>query len=469
MRARNYHDAVIYYVRALRENPAMVGTIARSLEIVRKKYRSGRLAAPKPRAAICGLSLGDGVEEYINTLALIYQNFADVEIIGKPAASHGSKPSIVAVGFRIERCSFSIDKKKAFLPQAINMVLAQPYDIVHLCKPTASNILLGVLFKLIWDARILIDIDADESLTDDLNLSLVSGEGSFNTWLENFSGRDWLSMSQRPSLGFGAMEVASEQLHLEDPVAPSSQGGDEHSKELSQFLEGIIRREVSKLADPAKNNSITIGQLTLLADDTKILDFMRGDRTRVGGKPYQSATPQVDIVVPVYNALQDVQRCLESLTRCTDDLLVRVIVVNDGSDLPTSDWLRKYCGTKANFQLIEQPHNSGYTKAVNVGLRAATAPYVITQNSDTIVTAGWLVGLIRCMKSNPRLGIVGPLSNAASWQNVPDLYDGQGAFAVNELPGEMTPADMAMVVAQASQRSYPRTPFINGFCFKTSN
>jgi GT2 family glycosyltransferase/glycosyltransferase involved in cell wall biosynthesis len=468
MRARDYQAAVIYYVRALRENPAMVGTIAPSLAIVRKKYRTGRHAAPKPRAAVCGLSLGDGVEAYLNTLALIYQNFADVEIIDKTAESLRPKPSIVAARSRIERRSFSIDKQTAFLPQAINIVLAQPYDIVHLCKPTASNILLGVLFKLIWDARILIDVDHDEPLTDDLNLSLVSGEGSFNTWLENFSGRDWLSISQRLSLGFSAMAVASEQLHLEDPAAPSIQGGEENSSELSQLAGSSIQREISKLADPAKNNSITIGQLTLLADDTKILDFMRGDRTRVGDKPYQSATPQVDIVVPVYNALQDVQRCLESLARCTDDLLVRVIVVNDGSDLPTSDWLRKYCGTKANFQLIEQPHNSGYTKAVNVGLRAATAAYVITQNSDTIVTAGWLTGMVRCMKSNPKLGIVGPLSNAASWQNVPDLYDEQGAFAVNELPGDMSPGGMAVVVAQASQRSYPRTPFINGFCFMIS-
>ena len=468
MRARNYKDAVAYYVRAVRENPAMVRNIVRNLEISRRKYRNDRQAAPKPRAAVCNLVVGQGFEEPLNTLALIYQKYAEVEIIGNPVQSRRSKPSSVADGSCIEYHSFSIDKQKPILPQAIDMVLAQPYDIVHLCKPTASNILLGVLFKLIWDARILLDVDDDEPLNDDLNLSLFSGDYSLRWWLVSFSGSDWISIAQRPKLGFGAMAVASNQLHLEDHVAPISQGGDEHSKELSQFLEGIIQREISNLADPARNSSNASGELALLSDDTKILDFIRGDRTSGADSTYQSATPQVNVVVPVYNALEDVQRCLESLVRCTDDLLVHVIVVNDGSDLPTSDWLRKYCATKANFQLIEQPHNSGYTKAVNVGLRAATAPYVITQNSDTIVTVGWLVGLIRCMKSNPRLGIVGPLSNAASWQNVPDLYDGQGAFAVNELPGEMTPADMAMVVAQTSQRSYPRTPFINGFCFMIS-
>ncbi|MDP2073515.1 glycosyltransferase [Hydrogenophaga sp.] len=176
----------------------------------------------------------------------------------------------------------------------------------------------------------------------------------------------------------------------------------------------------------------------------------------------------IDIVVPVFNALEDVKVCLASLQNHTDGFQVRVIVVNDGSDQATTQWLREFCEGKQLFSLIEHPTNSGYTRAVNSGLKASTAPYVITQNSDTIVSDGWLTGLIRCMRSAPNIGIVGPLSNAASWQNVPALRDASGGYAVNELPAGLDVDGMARIVARASVRAYPRLPFINGFCFMIS-
>lgn len=178
-----------------------------------------------------------------------------------------------------------------------------------------------------------------------------------------------------------------------------------------------------------------------------------------------NSTATIDIVVPVFNALEDVQRCLHSLERNTDGYRVKVIVVNDGSEHDTTAWLRQWCHGRALFTLIEHPKNAGYTRAVNTGLRASAGDYVITQNSDTIVTPGWLRGMVRCMQSDPKIGVVGPLSNAASWQNVPTLRDATGSFAVNDIPNGLDADGMASVVAQASARSYPRMPFVNGFCF----
>lgn len=172
----------------------------------------------------------------------------------------------------------------------------------------------------------------------------------------------------------------------------------------------------------------------------------------------------VDIVVPVFNALSDVQRCLLSIDARRDGCEVRTIVVNDGSDAETGLWLRAFCD-KAGFELIEHEGNKGYTRAVNTGLRASTAPYVVTLNSDTVVTRGWLKGLLRCMGSADNIGIAGPLSNAASWQNVPDLLGKDGTFAVNALPEDVSPDEMAAMVGRVSTRAYPRMSFINGFCF----
>lgn len=173
----------------------------------------------------------------------------------------------------------------------------------------------------------------------------------------------------------------------------------------------------------------------------------------------------IDIVVPVYNAFEDVQQCLEAIERNTDGFKVNVYIVNDGSEAPTTEWLRAFCQNKPMFILTENEKNKGYTPTVNVGLRQCKGDYIVTLNSDTIVTKGWLSGLVRCFKANPSLGVVGPLSNAASWQNVPILLDDKNQFAVNELPKGWSPDDMASLVRRASKCFYPQVPFVNGFCF----
>lgn len=176
----------------------------------------------------------------------------------------------------------------------------------------------------------------------------------------------------------------------------------------------------------------------------------------------------VDVIIPVYNALEDVKNCLRSLDVNTDQFRVNAIIVNDKSDEVTTGWLREFCAGKPLFTLIEHPENRGYTKAINTGLSRSQADYVVTLNSDTIVTKGWLEGLVRCIRSDQKLGIVGPLSNAASWQNVPDLLDENKQFAVNDIPLDMTPDEMAELVCDASHHTYPRVPFVNGFCFMMS-
>jgi GT2 family glycosyltransferase/glycosyltransferase involved in cell wall biosynthesis len=171
----------------------------------------------------------------------------------------------------------------------------------------------------------------------------------------------------------------------------------------------------------------------------------------------------VDVIVPVYDALEDVERCLTSALANTS-ASVRLIVVNDASGPETSELLRAFAERSPRIHLVENASNLGYTRAANVGLRLSSAPYVVLLNSDAIVSAGWLEGLLRCATSAEPIGIVGPLSNAATWQSVPELRDATGRFAVNSLPEGVGVADMASLVARCSSRAYPRAPFLNGFC-----
>ncbi len=171
----------------------------------------------------------------------------------------------------------------------------------------------------------------------------------------------------------------------------------------------------------------------------------------------------VDIVVCVYNALEDVMRCLRSIERETTTAH-RLIIVDDGSDVPTMLALQDFACGKPWVALKRNDQTLGYTKSANIGLANSTASWCVLMNSDTIVTPGWLEGMIACAASDPATGFVGPLSNAASWQSVPETKDAAGGWMVNALPPGMEPADVSDVVREVSSQSYPKAPLLNGFC-----
>ncbi len=187
--------------------------------------------------------------------------------------------------------------------------------------------------------------------------------------------------------------------------------------------------------------------------------FIEVERTIPPVQPHQAS---VDIIVCVHDALTDVQSCLESIVRYTTPPY-RLILVDDGSAQPTRAYLDDFALSQAAL-LLRNEHSRGYTRAANQGLHASSANYVILLNSDTIVSPQWLDRIFTCIESDPHIGLVGPLSNTASWQSIPKIYNAEGDWAENPLPEGFSVADMGQLAATYSGRVYPRISFLNGFC-----
>lgn len=174
-------------------------------------------------------------------------------------------------------------------------------------------------------------------------------------------------------------------------------------------------------------------------------------------------TSSVDIVVCVHNAPDDIKNCLQSIHAYTLPPF-RIIIVDDGSAEITQKYLADYAAAQGCV-LHRNEVAGGYTKAANCGLRLSDAEYVILLNSDTVVSPYWLERMLNCADSDPAIGLVGPLSNTASWQSVPEVFDAVGDWTINTLPMGMSIQDFANEVARESSRIYPQVGFINGFCF----
>lgn len=171
----------------------------------------------------------------------------------------------------------------------------------------------------------------------------------------------------------------------------------------------------------------------------------------------------VSVVVCVFNALEDVKELLISLWN-NRSFPYEIILVDDGSDAPTKEYLEYYSDI-TGCQLVRHEQSWGYTRSANDGLRRAKSDYVVLLNSDTIVTSKWIEKMLEVFLKYPDTGIVGPLSNSATYQNIPHLHDFEtGKWIKNTLPDGFNVELMNYTIEMNSKEDYPIVPALNGFC-----
>lgn len=178
-----------------------------------------------------------------------------------------------------------------------------------------------------------------------------------------------------------------------------------------------------------------------------------------GGRP-----KHVNIVVPVHNAVDDVRGCLESVIMNTNLRTHKLIIVDDASDEETAGHVREVAAD-VGAVLIRREVQGGFGVAANAGIEACWLPWVVLLNSDTIVGPGWVERLVDCGSTDERIGIVGPWSNAASWQSVPELVDAEGGWSVNPSIGPEDVEEINRRLARRGLRLHPKVPLVNGFCY----
>jgi GT2 family glycosyltransferase len=112
----------------------------------------------------------------------------------------------------------------------------------------------------------------------------------------------------------------------------------------------------------------------------------------------------LSIVIVSYNARGDLERCLASLHTPPPALTFEIIVVDNASSDGSAEAARRW----PQVRVIESPENRGFAAASNTGIRAGGAALVLLLNSDTIVPRGAIDELVRAIRSQPDIAVVGP-------------------------------------------------------------
>lgn len=126
-------------------------------------------------------------------------------------------------------------------------------------------------------------------------------------------------------------------------------------------------------------------------------------------------TRTTSIIIPTYNGLPMLATCVGAIRQYTDSPY-EIIVVDNAS----TDGTDSYC-IKERIPFISLPVNRGFPVACNIGLSAAGGDDLLLLNNDVTVTANWLSNMLAALHSRPDVGLVGPVTNAASGRQKVDF------------------------------------------------
>ncbi len=108
----------------------------------------------------------------------------------------------------------------------------------------------------------------------------------------------------------------------------------------------------------------------------------------------------VSVVVPVYNSVQYLQQCVDSiLTQTVQD--IELILVNDGSTDGSAALCDAIAAQDARVLVIHQPENLGVSAARNRGIEAAQGKYLYFSDADDYLSPTALAFLSNLLETHP--------------------------------------------------------------------
>ena len=166
------------------------------------------------------------------------------------------------------------------------------------------------------------------------------------------------------------------------------------------------------------------------------------------------------VILPVYNAPDELNGCLASLHQ-TLPSGTEVLIIDDAS---TDNETRRVLGkwhmqADKRWQFLANSHNLGFVATVNRGMQM-TRGDVVLLNSDTEVTSGWLQGIQRCLDSDSTIATATPWTNNGEIASLPIFCRD------NPVPDDRE--GVARVIARTGKPSYPDLPTAVGFCMAIS-
>lgn len=115
----------------------------------------------------------------------------------------------------------------------------------------------------------------------------------------------------------------------------------------------------------------------------------------------------ISVIVPIYNAEQYLERCLESIVKQSSEKLpIEAILINDGSEDNSEAICRTFSQRYSFINTITIP-NSGVSNARNIGMSYAKGKYIVFVDADDYLMDYALMDMYRQAESDNELLVIG--------------------------------------------------------------
>ncbi|MCM1500999.1 MAG: glycosyltransferase [Clostridium sp.] len=105
--------------------------------------------------------------------------------------------------------------------------------------------------------------------------------------------------------------------------------------------------------------------------------------------------PKVSVIVPVYNVMPYLRKCIDSIVNQTYEQL-EILLVDDGSTDGSGKVCDEYAEHDCRVRVIHKK-NGGLSDARNVGIEAATGEYVAFIDSDDFVSEAFIEVMLKAL------------------------------------------------------------------------
>ncbi len=123
---------------------------------------------------------------------------------------------------------------------------------------------------------------------------------------------------------------------------------------------------------------------------------------------------KVSIIIPTYNRLECLKKAVHAtLYQSVDPEDYEVIVIDDGSNDGTKEYLNEVKGIHNNFHFRSQ-QNGGPASARNLGLNISIAPIIAFTDDDCIVGNHWIETILKAFEDSELAAVQGSTYSDAS-------------------------------------------------------
>lgn len=154
--------------------------------------------------------------------------------------------------------------------------------------------------------------------------------------------------------------------------------------------------------------------------------------------------PAASVIVPVFNARDHIEACLDALLAQHAPPLCEIVVVDNGSTDGTREAVASVAASAGDRLRLLTEERPGSYAARNRGIQAAAGEILLFTDADCRPSPGWAAGLVRALAGDPDVlaagGEVEPL-------------DGSGGIVARYSAG-------AGILRQEAALGHPRGPFL---------